>query len=273
MGKLNIFTLVFVLFGVSQTAFLQINKTDANGKKQGPWEKKYPNSLVLEYKGQFKDDKPVGTFTYFYPSTKVKMIVKHNEKTGRSEAFIYHENTLLMAHGIFKNQKKDSVWTHFGPSGRLTTRESYKDGLLNGKQIIYYVPEDPSDKSERIAKISNFVNGNLDGDVIEYFDFGTVKTSCKYINGKKHGICVSYHANGQKMIQESYERGVKHGYFFAYDETGKEIGRKFYKYGTELNSEELVKYQEALKKVKESSTEKKTNPPKTTTKPAAKPKK
>ncbi|TXI83207.1 MAG: toxin-antitoxin system YwqK family antitoxin [Crocinitomicaceae bacterium] len=260
MGKLNIFTLVFVLFGMSQTAFLQLNKTDANGKKQGPWEKKYPNSLVLEYKGQFKDDKPVGTFTYFYPSTKVKMIVKHNDKTGRSEAFIYHENTLLMAHGIFKNQKKDSVWTHFGPSGRLTTRESYKDGLLHGKQIIYYVPEDPNDKSERIAKISNFVKGTLEGEVIEYFDFGTVKTTCKYVNGKKQGVCISNHANGQKMIQESYENGVKHGYFFAYDESGKEIGRKFYKYGRELDSEELLKYQEELKKIKAKAKDPKQQP-------------
>lgn len=254
MGKLNILMLVFVLFGTWQITFSQINKTDANGKKQGPWEKKYPNSLVLEYKGQFKDDKPIGTFTYFYPSNKVKMIVKHNEKTGRSEAFIYHENTLLMAHGIFKDQKKDSVWTHFGPSGRLTTRESFKDGQLHGKQIIYYVPEDPSDKSERVAKVSNFMNGKLEGEVIEYFDYGTVKTKCKYVNGKKQGLCISNHANGQPMLHESYENGVKHGYFFAYDESGKEIGRKFYKYGRELDSEELLKYQEELKKVKAKST-------------------
>ena len=44
------------------------NITDAKGQKQGVWTKTYPNSSGIQYKGQFKNNKTVGTFTYFYPS-------------------------------------------------------------------------------------------------------------------------------------------------------------------------------------------------------------
>ncbi len=40
------------------------NTVDENGKKQGEWEKKYPNGKI-RYKGQFKDDLEVGTFDFF----------------------------------------------------------------------------------------------------------------------------------------------------------------------------------------------------------------
>ena len=47
------------------------NKTDAQGRKQGPWRKYQPGDKILIYTGQFKDDIPVGEFRYYYPSGKV----------------------------------------------------------------------------------------------------------------------------------------------------------------------------------------------------------
>lgn len=248
MEKMKYFAVCLGVISCSFSSLAQPNVTDAKGKKQGEWGKTYPNSRAYEYKGQFKDDKPVGTFTYFYPSTKVKAIITHDEKTGRSSAYMYHENGVLMAFGIYMNQKKDSVWTHFGPTKRLSIKETYKNGVLNGKTTVYYVPEDPEDKSERIAKVSNYKNGVLDGEVIEYFDFGTIKTKCTYVNGQKHGLCISNHANGQPMMHERFQNGQKYGYFFAFDETGKEIGRKYYHYGRELVGKELEDWLEECKK-------------------------
>ena len=61
----------------------QLNQVDAKGKKQGEWGKLYEGSRVFEYKGQFVNDKPVGKFTYYYPSSKVKAIIKHDENSTR----------------------------------------------------------------------------------------------------------------------------------------------------------------------------------------------
>jgi antitoxin component YwqK of YwqJK toxin-antitoxin module len=117
--------LVFLFFGFVSMA--QLNQTDAKGRKQGEWAKTYPKSRVYQYKGQFKDDKPIGTFTYYYESGKVKAVIKHDAGSARSVAYYYHENGNAMSHGIFRNMKKDSIWLNFLPSGRLSTTETYKN--------------------------------------------------------------------------------------------------------------------------------------------------
>jgi len=121
--------IVLLLTFYSASLFAQ-NVTDAKGKKQGIWSKTYPGTKVYQYKGQFKDDKPVGTFTYFYPTTKVKAIIKHDAGSNRSVAYFYHENTKLMSAGIYRDMKKDSVWLNFGPSGKLSSSETFKNDWL-----------------------------------------------------------------------------------------------------------------------------------------------
>jgi antitoxin component YwqK of YwqJK toxin-antitoxin module len=241
MGKISFSALIFLALNCL-SVFSQVNQVDAKGKKQGKWEKTYPESRAYEYKGQFKDDKPVGTFYYFYPSTKKKAIVVHDEKTSRSVANLYHESGVPLAFGIYKNQKKDSVWTHYGPSGKLSFKETYKDGKLNGKKTIYYVPELVDDKSQNVAMIENYVNDVKHGDVTEYFDDGTIKSTGKYENGIKVGKFITNHTNGKPMLSENYKNGKLHGYMIGYDETGKILGRRYYKNGDELRDKALEKW-------------------------------
>lgn len=248
MEKIKQITWLLIMALITEVAFAQVNQVDAKGRKQGAWQKTYPNIRAYEYKGQFKDDKPVGTFTYYYPSTKVKAIVKHDENSNRSASYMYHEGGTLLAFGIYRNQKKDSVWTHFGPSGRLSFKETYKDGQLNGTKTIYYVPENVNDRSEKVAKVMNYKNGKENGEVIEYFDFGGIKSRSTYLDGQRHGLCVTNHTNGQPMIQERYKFGIRNGYSMAFDESGKEIGRKYYRMGSLLEGEALDKWLEECKK-------------------------
>ena len=220
----------------------QMNVTDAKGKKQGPWQKTYPKSVALEYKGQFKDDKPVGTFYYYYPSTKLKAIIKHDENSTRSACIMYHDNGVMIAQGIYRNQQKDSVWTHYGPSGRLSFKETYKGGKLNGLKTVYYVPEDPNDKSQRIARTENYVNDQLEGEFVEYFDVGGVKSKGMYQAGKPIGLLVINHPNGKPMIHERYKYGNRHGWCIAFNENGVETGRKYFKFGQELTGKQLEEW-------------------------------
>lgn len=230
--------LIFFLCVFSLSSFGQ-NVTDSKGKKQGPWSKTYPNSKVYQYKGQFKDDKPVGTFTYFYPSTKVKAIIKHSETSTRSEAFYYHENGSLMSHGIYRNMKKDSIWLNFGPSGRISNYETYKNDLLDGKKVIYYVPEDPNDNSKIVSGTYIYSAGKLNGEVVLYFENGTVKEKGTYLNNKKHGIWERYHSNGKKMNLERFKNGVTHGWCESYDEAGKLIVKSYFYQGKRLKGKAL----------------------------------
>jgi antitoxin component YwqK of YwqJK toxin-antitoxin module len=244
---MKFFGLIAALFFTAAVVAQGVNKTDAQGRKQGVWQKNYPKSTAFEYKGQFKDDKPVGTFTYYYPSTKVKAVIKHDEKTGRSAALMYHESGVLFARGIYKNQLKDSVWDYFGPSGRLSKKETYLKDQLHGKTTVYYVSENPEDKRELPAKVTNYVNGVLDGEVIEYFESGTIKSKGTYVKGAKEGLFTINHPDGKKMIIERYKKGERHGWCATYDNTGKETGKKYFYYGRELEGKEL---EEKLRQMK-----------------------
>ena len=232
-----------------QLAAQPVNQTDAKGKKQGKWEKKYPKSNAYEYKGQFKDNKPVGTFTYYYESNKVKAVIVHDEKTGRSVATMYHETGQLFATGIYRNQLKDSIWDYYGPSGRQSLKETYSKDKLNGRSTVYYVSEDPNDNSMKMAKVSNYVNGVLEGEVTEYFESGTIKSKGKFVAGKLDGLYTINHPNGKAMIIERYKKGSRHGWCSTYDGNGKELGKKYFYYGRELQGEELDRKMKEMKEL------------------------
>jgi antitoxin component YwqK of YwqJK toxin-antitoxin module len=232
--KLLLFGFI-ALFSVSRAQ----NITDASGKKQGYWSKKYPGVNVFQYKGQFKDDKPIGTFTYYYPSSKLKAVIKHIPGTNRSEAVYYHENGFVMSKGIFINLKKDSVWCNYGPSGRLSNKETYKDDLLDGFKTVYYVPEDPNDRSQFVLSLATYVQGKLNGEYTEYFEGGAVKVKGSYDMDRKSGLWTTNDVTGFKMCEEGYRNGVKHGWSMAFDENGKIIGKQYYLDGRHIQGKEL----------------------------------
>ncbi len=229
-------------------SFAQINQVDSQGRKQGQWEKVYPGTRVYQYRGQFKDDKPVGRFVYFYKSSKKKAVIIHADDGSRSEAFYYHPNGVLMSTGIYRNYKKDSIWLNFGPSGRISNAETYKNDSLDGMKVVYYVPEELSDKSRIPHVIYNYKNGALDGETKEYHQNGNIKQTGQYANNKKVGLWIEYHPNGRKSVEKRYKDGLKHGWFKVYNPTGKLTNTQYYYYGKLLEGEEL---KEKLRQMKE----------------------
>jgi antitoxin component YwqK of YwqJK toxin-antitoxin module len=239
--------IIICLFFLPCLVVGQVNQKDSKGRKQGVWNKAYPKSKVLEYQGQFKDDKPVGTFTYYYSNSKKKAVIVHEEGTGRSVATFYHETGGVMSKGIYRNLKKDSIWLNYTPSGRLSSSETYKNDLLDGKVILYYLPEDVSDRSLTVSSVCMYVKGLREGECVEYFLNGGVKVKGAYKNDKKSGVWESYHANGQKMNLIRYKDGIQHGWCYAYNTAGKEIAKLYFYYGKKLEGAELTEKMAQLK--------------------------
>ena len=241
--------LIFVLF-VTNVAFGQVNQLDAQGRKQGQWEKTYPESIVFQYRGQFKNDKPIGKFTYFYESSKVKAIINHNVgKEGRSVAYFYHENGQLMSHGVYRNMKKDSAWVNFTPAGKLSTKESFKNDKLHGVAEVYFVTNEIQSQKPVVATKKIYSNGVLEGEYFEYFVTGGVKIRGRYTKHKQDGPWEEFHLNGKRAFTYRYDMGKKHGYQIAYDESGKRLGEVFYYYGERYD--EGKQLTELLEKLKE----------------------
>lgn len=240
-------TLTLLICLLSLSAVAQVNQTDPKGRKQGVWEKVYPGTRVYMYRGEFKDDKPIGTFVYFYKSGKSKAVIEHSA-TSRSEGYFYHETGGVMSYGIYTDFKKDSIWVNWDNIGRLSSRESYKNDSLHGMKVIYYLAPE-GDKSQRPMTILNYNNGQLHGEYKEYFDSGKLKNSGEYANNKKVGVWESYHVDGGKMTLERYKDGVRHGWCIGYDKNGKEEGRKYFYYGRLLEGKELKHKMSEMKRL------------------------
>jgi len=231
----------FVCLTCSWFLFSQ-NVTDAKGQKQGGWTKTYPKSKVYQYKGQFKDDKPVGVFTYYYPSGKMKATISHDPASNRSVGVFYHENLVVMSKGIYKDMKKDSIWLNYTTTGRLNSSETYVNDTLHGPVIAYFLPEDPNDMTKRVFSKSNYVKGQLEGEFIQYFDFGSVQLKGQYKANKREGTWERYQVNGKKMNTEYYTLGALNGWCYVYDESGKEITKSYFLFGERLEGKRLEEH-------------------------------
>lgn len=241
---------VVVLLTVLLTGFAansQTNQTDDKGRRHGEWIKMYDRSSVPKYKGQFDHGEPVGKFVYYYPSNKIKTIVIHNDNSNRSAAYFYHENKELLAFGIYRDQKKDSVWTHYRPTGDLAFKETYKDGELNGLRTSFYGPEATPRGQLVMLRKTMFKNGRAHGEVTEFFPDGVVKMKGIYNKGVFDGQVKRYHPNGKVMILERWKDRKKHGWWVSYDASGKETARTYYLHGKKLKGAKLDAYMEKLK--------------------------
>lgn len=241
---LFLITLLFLL----PYSYGQVNEVDSKGRKQGDWVKFYEGTKIPIYIGQFKDDKPVGTFTYYYSNNKVKAIVKHDENSNRSEAYLYHDNKKLMAFGIYINEEKDSVWTHYSPKEEISYRETYKKGKLHGKKTIYYIPDKNDQPTGIVMQEMHFKNGILHGPVNEYFPNGVKKMEGDYKEGRFDGVVHRYHPNGKISEEERWKNKEKHGWWIAYEKDGKEFARRYFYHGKELKGDKLTNHLQECKR-------------------------
>jgi antitoxin component YwqK of YwqJK toxin-antitoxin module len=232
--------LFFFLLTAFNSCFLaQLNQQDSKGRKQGAWQKTYPKSDILQYKGQFRDDKPVGTFTYYYPAGQLKAIIEHHPDGMHSRAYFYFENKMLMTEGFYFNQKKDSTWVNYNAEGLVLGLESFKNDKLNGKKVIYYLEGQIETEKLNPLSFATYENDTLNGEYKEFFSTGKLKLMGKYKSGKRIGEWKEYYPNGSLYKVFRYKNDLIHGWSTTYNKDGEENGKFLYQYGEKLSSKDL----------------------------------
>lgn len=239
---LTILLVTFSLFSFGQ----DINKTDAKGKKQGEWKKYYDNGFV-RYQGQFKDDKPYGTFNYYYETGKPSIIMNYDGNIARTITFYDEEKALIKAKGNYVNQKKDSIWNYFSSAGYKISEELYVNGLKQGKVINYFA-------DGKIAEEKEYVNDFENGEWIQYYEDGKVRMKSTYKDGSLEGKTYYYDRGGKKMIEGNFFHDVRHGAWMFFDEKGEITKKEIYYNGQREGgndniideSKDTKEYQDAL---------------------------
>jgi antitoxin component YwqK of YwqJK toxin-antitoxin module len=190
--------LLFLVLTLSVTSFAQT--TDASGKKQGYWKKKDETGNHLLYEGEFKDNKPVGRFKYYYPNDSLRAIM-HFQKEGKvAYAQLFHLTGKKMGEGKYVQEIKDSIWIYFDESGILISKDNYVMGKRNGivKQYL---------DGKNLRSQTTYVNGELEGKASYFYPNGIEVATGYYKNSLKTGPWIFKEENGKIKEKELYIDG------------------------------------------------------------------
>ena len=228
-------------------SFAQLNQTDAKGRKQGPWQKTYPGTSVLQYKGTFLNDKPVGTFVYNFESGVKQAELVHGLPGGSTSALLFYENGQLLADGFYKAEKKDSLWYNYAQNGELISAVNYQLDLLHGKSVFYFSEGQLLEQKLQIQKVVYYTNGKLNGTYQENFYNGKPKLKGTYQNGMRMGLWTEFYNTGEVLSKVNYLNDLPHGWTTVYDKLGNIKKRVMYRDGYELTEKELKAFLERCK--------------------------
>jgi len=189
------------------------NQVDAQGRKQGPWVRMWAGSDKVRYEGQFKDNKPVGTFTYYSTEGAVESRIDNYPGGKAAHGRHFHPNGKLMAEGRYLGQDKDSTWNYYDDKGVLRSTEQWKAGKLDGTMTSFYA-------NGTAAETRTFKNGKAQGPAAQFFEDGKPRYKANYVNGEPDGTETYFFPNGQKEIEGRYMNGDRDGGWSYYNDNG-----------------------------------------------------
>lgn len=201
----------------------EFNLKDENGLKQGKWKKLYNNGK-LRYEGQFKDDKPVGLFKYYYENGDL-MATNNHIGDGKVANHVYHKNGKIKAKGVFDDQLKDSLWQYFNENEVLIVEEEYSHDTLDGMQKTYY-------ENGQLAEEICYQMGVKNGPWNKYFEGGEPWVEATYNMGNLDGKFTMYADKNKRDIQGQYYRGVRVGTWMIFNPNGSVKQQEVYDKGT-----------------------------------------
>lgn len=219
-----------------------LNRTDKNGKKQGLWEKRYPDGH-LRYRGHFIDDRPYGIFKNYYDNPDSLQSVRTFSEDGLSAyAHLFYTTGALEAEGKFINQKEDSIWKFYDDMQRLLRKDQYKNGKKEGKSLIFYA-------TGNILEVKNFKNDLEEGPFQIYYSEGSIKQEGTYGHGMLQDTLYAYETDGKMAVKGNYLNDLHEGdWIYYYDGAPKDT--LIYHKGKCLNCEKFMpnkKQEDSLK--------------------------
>lgn len=216
--------ILFIFLFLPALVFSQINQTDANGLRQGKWEKKQDNGRPI-YEGEFKDGKPVGQWKRYHPGGQVKAEITYKGDTAKTVLYdVWHKK---VATGNYINQQKEGVWNTY-KENRIVADEEYKMGLKHGVSHQYY-------ETGEVMEEKNWQNNKEQGNYEVFYKNGQPYMQCKMQLGMRNGLFLIYFENGQQELIGEYKNNLRHGEWKYQNIEGEPIYSLFYENGQILN--------------------------------------
>jgi antitoxin component YwqK of YwqJK toxin-antitoxin module len=209
---ISVYLLTFSCLALCQPE-TQINQTDPQGRKQGHWIKRNPDSTIL-YDGYFSDNHPVGEFRRYYKDKTIKSVLRYSNNGREADAILYHPDGNMASRGKYVNQKKEGKWQFFSDGGGyLIYEERYSNNLRNGQSVMFF-------PDSSVAESVNYVNDIKHGPWIRYFPDGSVFLKSNYDNGRIDGKFEVWFENGSIQYSGQYKNDARDGLWLIYNSDG-----------------------------------------------------
>ncbi|MBC7384258.1 MAG: hypothetical protein H7296_14925 [Bacteroidia bacterium] len=101
--------------------------------------------------------------------------------------------------------EKTGSWHFFHTSGDTSKMITYKAGKSEGPYKIY--------RNSFLKETGNYINGNLDGEILDYYSDGTIASKDQFLNNKRNGAGIAYYIMGNTRYQYIYENNLLKGAF------------------------------------------------------------
>ncbi len=212
---------LLLLLSVGTLGLHAQNQIDKNGLKQGYWMRADKNGAKI-YEGTFVDGKETGTFTYYYPNGTVRMRNTYSTPGKHCKHEAYDEKGNMLATGFYNQKNRDGEWKFYNEQGKLVKEASYRMGIKQGLHIIYTSNGDTAEVTtwrdnrrngrwwKRVGEhgyiTGTYVNGGLEGCLLEYDDNGQMTREGHYRHGDKEGS-YRFFENNTLAIDETWEAG------------------------------------------------------------------
>ncbi|HNY14291.1 MAG TPA: toxin-antitoxin system YwqK family antitoxin [Bacteroidales bacterium] len=206
-------SLAVALSAAAQTT-ADINKTDAQGKKQGPWIRKYPSGSIL-YEGTFVDDKPVGVFKRYNQNNSLNSVLVYSSDGRKASASFYHPNGFILSRGKYTDQLREGTWKFYSSetNGCLLSEENYSKNVRHGVALKYY-------PDSTVAEKISYINGIKSGEWTQYHPNGKIYLRTSYVNGLLDGKFETWYDNGKTHYSGMYRYNLRKGKWKIYAADG-----------------------------------------------------
>lgn len=137
----------------------------------------------------------------YHSNGQVKEKASFLEGKKHGECILYHDNGQIDETGTFVNGEGEVKY--YDSHGKLLKITNFKDGKKHGLEQIYRFDSE----KDQLHQEQHFVNGVKEGEVIDYYENGQMRTKFAYKNGLYQGEMLRYDEDGTLTYKWVYEQG------------------------------------------------------------------
>lgn len=118
-----------------------------NDRKEGTWVKYHKDGTTPKLKGEYFNNRPSGAYTKYYPDGKVRESGTFSRNKYSGNLTRYHENGATEYEGNYdETGREEGTVRYYYPNGQLEFEYSAKDGVAVGNATRYYENGDVKEK-------------------------------------------------------------------------------------------------------------------------------